>query len=144
VSINCHCKAKNAKRKLFKDLLYEYLTLHSQEFTIWTISARTQDKATAESNMIAILTIHLHLPGCASLKEKRGYIKPLIARLQREFNLSVAEMDLQDQWQQAVIGCVMIGNQRAYLDSSLQAVRHWVDAHWTDGDVVEQRVEFII
>jgi uncharacterized protein len=93
--------------------------------------------------MLATLTIHLHLPGCASLKEKRGRIKPFMARLQREYNLSVAEMDLHDQWQQAVIGCVMIGNQRAYLDGALQNVIHWVDAHWTDGDVIEQRVDFI-
>jgi len=34
--------------------------------------------------MIATLTIHLHLPACASLKEKRGRIQPLIARLHRE------------------------------------------------------------
>ncbi len=93
--------------------------------------------------MIATLTIYLHLPGCASLKEKRGRIKPMMARLQREFNLSVAEMDLQDSWQQAVIGCVMIGNQQAYLDSALQNVMRWVQAHWTDGDVIEQRVEFL-
>jgi hypothetical protein len=57
--------------------------------------------------MIATLTIHLHLPGCASLKEKRGRIKPLIARLHREFNVSVAEMGLQDKWQEAVIVCAM-------------------------------------
>ena len=94
--------------------------------------------------MLAILTIHLHLPGCSSLKEKRASIKPLMSRMQREFNLSVAEMDLQDQHQQAVIGCAMIGNQRAFLDSALQAVMHWVEAHWTDGDVIDQRVDFII
>jgi uncharacterized protein len=93
--------------------------------------------------MLATLTIHLHLPGCASLKEKRGRIKPFMARLQREYNLSVAEMDLQDQWQQAVIGCVMIGNERAFLDGALQTVSRWVYAHWTDGDVIEQRVDFI-
>jgi uncharacterized protein YlxP (DUF503 family) len=93
--------------------------------------------------MLATLSIHLHLPGCASLKEKRGRIKPFMARLQREFNLSVAEMDLHDSWQQAVIGCVMIGNQQAFLDCALQTVTRWVQAHWTDGDVIEQRVEFL-
>ena len=93
--------------------------------------------------MLATLTLHLHLPGCASLKEKRGRIKSLMARLQREFNLSVAEMGMQDQWQQTIIGCVMIGNQHAYLDSALQTVVRWVDANWTDGDVIEQRVDFV-
>ena len=91
--------------------------------------------------MIATLTIHLHLPACGSLKEKRGRIKPLIARLHREFNVSVAEMDLQDKWQEAVIVCAMVGNERRYVESALQTVAKWVQGNWTDGDVVEQRVE---
>lgn len=93
--------------------------------------------------MLATLIIHLHLPGCASLKEKRGRILPLMSRLRREFNLSVAEMDRQDQWQQAIIGCALIADSRVYLDSTLQEVMRWVEAHWTDGDVIDQRVEFL-
>ena len=91
--------------------------------------------------MIATLTIHLYLPACASLKEKRGRIKPLIARLHREFNVSVAEMDLQDKWQEAIIICAMVGNQRGHVESALQNVAKWVEGHWTDGDVIEQRIE---
>jgi len=91
--------------------------------------------------MIAMLSIHLHLPACASLKEKRGRIKPLISRLHREFNVSVAEMDLQDKWQEAVIICAMVGNEGGQLESALQTVAKWVEGNWTDGDVIEQRVE---
>jgi len=93
--------------------------------------------------MIATLTIHLHIPGCSSLKEKRGYIKPLISRLHREFNISVAEIDLQDQWQEAVIGCAMVGNDRAFLESALQNVAKWMEGHWTDGDVIEQKIHLV-
>ena len=93
--------------------------------------------------MIGVLTIHLHLPASFSLKEKRGRIKPLISRLHREFNVSVAEIDLQDTWQQAVIGCAMIGNDHAILESALQGVVKWVERNWPDGDVVEMKVEII-
>lgn len=93
--------------------------------------------------MIAILIIHLHLPACASLKEKRGRIKPLIARLHREFNLSVAETDLQDIWQETVITCAMVGNERGHLESALQTVSKWVEGNWSDGDVIEQRVAIV-
>ena len=93
--------------------------------------------------MIATLSIHLHLPACSSLKEKRGYIKPLIARLHREFNVSVAEMDLQDIWQDAVIVCAMVGNERGHLESALQNVAKWVDGHWADGDVIEQKIQIV-
>jgi uncharacterized protein YlxP (DUF503 family) len=91
--------------------------------------------------MIATLTIHLHLPACSSLKEKRGRIKPLIARLHREFNVSVAEVDLQDKWQEVVIGCAMVGNESRHLESALQNVAKWVEGNWTDGDVIKQKVE---
>ena len=93
--------------------------------------------------MLATLTIHLHLPTCASLKEKRGRIKPLISRLHREFNVSVAEVDLNDSWQETVIGCVMIGNDQAFLHSALQTVAKWMEGNWSDGDIVEQRIEII-
>lgn len=93
--------------------------------------------------MIATLTIHLHIPGCSSLKEKRGYIKPLNSRLRREFNVSVAEMELNDSWQEAVIVCAMVGNQRGHVESALQNVARWVQGHWTDGDVIEQKIEVV-
>ena len=52
-------------------------------------------------------------------------------------------MDLQDTWQEAVIVCAMVGNGRGHLESALQTVAKWVEGNWTDGDVIEQRVEFI-
>ena len=67
----------------------------------------------------------------------------MIARLHREFNISVAEMDLQDKWQEAVIVCAMVGNEHGHVQSALQTVAKWVEGNWTDGDVIEQRIEII-
>ena len=91
--------------------------------------------------MIGTLTLHLHLPGCASLKEKRGRIKPLLARLHRQFNVSTAEMDLQDKWQETVIACGMVGNDAGHLRSALETVRKWVETNWPDGDVLDTKIE---
>ena len=93
--------------------------------------------------MIGLLTLSLHLPGCASLKEKRGRLKPLLARLHRQFNVSTAEMDLQDKWQAAVIACGMVGNEAAHLQSALETVRKWVMANWPDGDVLDTKIELL-
>jgi uncharacterized protein YlxP (DUF503 family) len=93
--------------------------------------------------MIGILSIHLHLPGCSSLKEKRSRIKPLIARLHREFNVSVAEMGLQDKWQETLISCVMVGNNHAILQSAMQTVSKWMEANWEDGQVIDEKIEII-
>ncbi|RME88455.1 MAG: DUF503 domain-containing protein [Anaerolineae bacterium] len=93
--------------------------------------------------MIGILTLHLHLPGCSSLKEKRGRLKPLIHRLHREFNVSVAEMDLHDLWQEAVIACALVNRDRAHIQRSLQKVAKWVVSNWPDGDIIDQTLELI-
>ena len=93
--------------------------------------------------MVATLSLHLHLPTCGSLKEKRGRIKPLMSRLRREFNVSVAEMDLQDHWQEALIGCAMIGSGRGHLEAAMQAVAKWVEGNWPEGMVVEEKIEIL-
>jgi uncharacterized protein YlxP (DUF503 family) len=93
--------------------------------------------------MLATLTFHLHLPACSSLKEKRGRLKPLLARLHREFNVSAAEMELQDKWTEAVIACAMLGNDAAHLQSALETVRRWVEANWPDGDVLDTKIELL-
>lgn len=93
--------------------------------------------------MIGILTIHLHLPGCTSLKEKRGRLKPLIARLQRKFNVSVAEMERQDMRQEAVIACALVNNDGRQIQRSLRAMIKWVKDNWSDGDVIDERIEII-
>ena len=92
---------------------------------------------------VVTLSIHFHLPACSSLKEKRGRIKPLMARLRREFNVSVAEIDLQDQWQETVIACAMIGNDSAHLRQSMQTVAKWVHANWQDGQVIDEKIEIV-
>ena len=91
--------------------------------------------------MFATLTIHLRLPLCASLKEKRGRIKPFMSRLHREFNVSVAEMGKQDAWDEAIIVCVMVGNDSAFLQSALQTVAKWAEANWSHGDVWDTKIE---
>jgi len=93
--------------------------------------------------MVGILTLHLLIPGCASLKEKRGRLKPLLARLHRQFNLSVAELDLQDKWQETVIACGMLGNDRVHLEQSLQAILRWLEANWQDMQLIDDKIELL-
>lgn len=91
--------------------------------------------------MVGVLSIHLHIPGCSSLKEKRSRLKPLLHRLHREFNVSAAEMGLQDAWQEAIICCAMVGNDGAYLEAALSRVAKWVEGNWPDGMVSGEKVE---
>ena len=92
---------------------------------------------------LGLMILQLHLPGCASLKEKRSRLKPLLARLHREFNISVAEVDRQDAWQEAVIACAMVSNDDAHTQRSLQNVARWIESSWPDVDLVDDQIEMI-
>ncbi|NPV86043.1 MAG: DUF503 domain-containing protein [Anaerolineae bacterium] len=90
---------------------------------------------------LGVLTLHLHLPGCQSLKEKRGRIKPVLARLHKQFNLSVAETDLQDRWQEAVISCCLINNNPSFVQSTLDRVTRFAEASFPDVQLVNHQIE---
>ena len=77
--------------------------------------------------IVAIQTWELHLPGCHSLKEKRGVLKPLTIGLRRSLNVSVAETDHQDLWQRAEIACAAVGTDRSVVEETLRAADRMVE-----------------
>jgi hypothetical protein len=90
-----------------------------------------------------LLLLHLQLPGCSSLKEKRGRLKPLLARLHKQFNVSAAEVDHLDAWGDALLACALVSNQVAHVQRALQTVEHWVEDEWPDVQVVDARIEML-
>jgi uncharacterized protein YlxP (DUF503 family) len=90
---------------------------------------------------IGLLTIQVQLPGCTSLKEKRSRLKPLLARLHREFDVSAAEIDHLDARQYAGIACALIGNDPSHTRRALQQVARWVDENWPDVSLIEDQIE---
>jgi uncharacterized protein YlxP (DUF503 family) len=92
---------------------------------------------------LGVLTLTIHIPGCKSLKEKRRRLKPLLARLQREFNISVSEINHQDVWQSATIACAFISTNNGHTQRSLQSIIHWVEYHWPDVSLVDDQIEII-
>ena len=71
--------------------------------------------------IVGIQVWELHLPGCHSLKEKRGTLKPLTAALRQKLNVSVAETGHQDLWQRAEIACAAVGSARPVVEETLRA-----------------------
>lgn len=92
---------------------------------------------------IGVLTIHLLLPGCTSLKEKRGRIKPVLARMHREFNVASAEMDLHDRWQESILGVACLSNETAQVQRVLQHVLDDARQHFEDIEIIDHRIELI-
>ena len=89
---------------------------------------------------VAVLTVELRLPGCASLKEKRGRIKPLLAGLHRQFNVSAAEIERQDSHSECVIACSVVSNDGRHSQQVLDGIPAWIESRRPDLQVVDRQL----
>lgn len=92
---------------------------------------------------IGLLSLHLELPGCTSLKEKRSHIKPILARLHREFNVSAAEVGLQDHHRETKIAVAVVTNDPVFAQQCLQKVVGFIEQQWPDTPILDQKIEII-
>lgn len=92
---------------------------------------------------IGLLTIELYLPMTTSLKEKRGILKPLIARLRRDFNVSVCEADAQDMLSRASLQIVCVSQHSALAHRQLQIVADRVENWRMDAEMVDYYIEMV-
>jgi uncharacterized protein YlxP (DUF503 family) len=92
---------------------------------------------------VVTCVITLELGGVRSLKEKRSILKSIIARLHREFNLSVAEVDGHDAWGLGVLGLAAVGNDKAYLHSLMEKSVTWIEKQRPDAPIAAYNIEFL-
>ena len=76
--------------------------------------------------VVGVLQLELSVPEAQSLKDKRRIIKSIKDRLARH-NVSVAEVDHQDQWQRAGIGVAVVASSDGHLREILDSVERFVD-----------------
>jgi len=93
--------------------------------------------------VIGVCTIHLELPGCHSLKEKRRILKSILARLVNEFNVSVAEVGRNDAWQHAVLGVACVSNDQGYVHRVLTKVVRSIEKGRFDAQVADYKIEIL-
>ena len=111
--------------------------LHLSLFTFYFLRVRIAVM------IIGVCTIELHLDGNGSLKGKRAALKPLLARLHREFNLSAAEVDRQDSWQESVIGLACVSNEQPQVEQVLNNAVRWIEHNRPDLQVVDWQIEIL-
>ncbi len=93
--------------------------------------------------VVGICTLELSLPGNDSLKDKRSVLKPLVVRMRREFNISVAEVGDQDVWRSATLGVAAVSNDQAYLHGLFEKLVAWIDHSHAQVEVVDWQIEFV-
>lgn len=90
---------------------------------------------------IGVCRIELRLPENQSLKGKRRVIKSIIARLQNNYNVSVAEIDNQNLWQLATLGVACVNNHRRHADETLANVVKFILENYPELELLNSEIE---
>lgn len=87
----------------------------------------------SKAMVIGACRIVLSIDNAFSLKEKRSVIKSIIGRVKARYNASIAEVDMNDTWNNAVLGVVCVSNEAGHVDSMLENIVKFVEK---DGRVI--------
>jgi uncharacterized protein YlxP (DUF503 family) len=90
---------------------------------------------------ITACILELELPGSRSLKEKRGRLQPILAKLKSQFGLAAAEIDRQDSRYCATVACVAVSTDSAHNERILQSAVRWIEVNRPDVEVRDSRIE---
>jgi uncharacterized protein YlxP (DUF503 family) len=71
---------------------------------------------------VGSLRVRLLVREARSLKDKRQVLRSIKDRLRNQFNVSVAEVEAQDNRQLIVLGLAMVGNETAQVRSTLEQI----------------------
>jgi len=72
--------------------------------------------------IVGVMKAHMYMQGINSLKEKRSIVKGLLGRLKSRFNISIAEVDHQDNKTSAVIALAIVSNDATFINQQLDAI----------------------
>lgn len=92
--------------------------------------------------IIATCTISMRASWVHSLKEKRMIVKSLCSKVRNKFNVSIAEIDMQDIHQSIVIGIAAIAGDSAHTDSIIDNVINFIESI-TDAEIISVERELI-
>jgi hypothetical protein len=79
--------------------------------------------------IVGTLRLRLMIRESRSLKDKRQVVSSIKDRLRNQFNVSVAEIEAQDNRQLAVLGVAMVSNETNHIRKALSQVVEAVRRH---------------
>jgi len=77
--------------------------------------------------IVSMIQIIIEIPDCTSLKDKRQVVKSLKERIRRKFQVSVAEVDLQDSLSFGQLGAALVSNSSAHGEEVMNKLLKFVE-----------------
>src|SRR3954467_7547284 len=69
--------------------------------------------------VVGVLRLTFYIHGASSLKDKRQVLRKVVDRLRSRFNVAVAEVGDNDNWQRAQVGICAVANDHSFVNQVL-------------------------
>ena len=92
---------------------------------------------------IGVCKVSLRLPENQSLKGKRRVLKSITSRVASKFNVAVAEVDDEDQWQLATLGICCVSNDGRHTNEVLSKVVDFIVNSHFDVEILDYEIEIV-
>ncbi len=92
--------------------------------------------------IVGICSVKLKIYESNSLKDKRHIIKSIIGRIQSRFNVSIAEIDLNNNWQMSIIGFSCVTNNTKHANQIISNVLKFIDGD-NRVEIIEHNIEIL-
>jgi len=92
---------------------------------------------------VGVCKVSLRLPENQSLKGKRRVLKSITSRVASKFNVAIAEVDDEDQWQRATIGICCVSNDGRHANEVLSKVVDFIVNSRLDVEILDYEIEIL-
>lgn len=92
--------------------------------------------------IIGSCEVKLQIFEANSLKDKRHTVKSIIGRLKSRFNISIAEIGLNDSWKTTIIGFACVTNDSQHANEIISKVIKFIDGD-SRVEIIEYNIELL-
>lgn len=92
--------------------------------------------------IIGTCSLKLMIYESNSLKDKRRVLKSIIERIKSRFNVSIAEVDLNEKWQLGIIGIACVTNDSKYAQQIISNVINFIEND-DRVEILEENIEIL-
>ena len=90
---------------------------------------------------LGLCLIELRFPSTTSLKDKRRITKSIIDRTRHRFNISIAEINMQESLQKGSLAITTVSNSTPLTQSTLTNVLNFIESTRLDIEVLDYSID---
>ncbi|WP_058486592.1 DUF503 domain-containing protein [Defluviitalea phaphyphila] len=92
--------------------------------------------------IVGTCKVYFRAPWVTSLKDKRMILKSIISKVKNKFNVSIAEIEMQDVHHNGAIGFACVTTNIHHADQIIQNVINFIENN-IEGEVYDIKIEII-